>query len=188
MVVAAADGTPLVTLGRFIGRATNNVAEYTALITAMQEAKKLGATKVLIRGDSELVIKQMTGVYRVKNPDMKVLYDQAQTILRTFAAAKFTHNLRDKNELADALANKAMDRRADVTEIDAPAAGRPAAPRRGRRPRVVGRRHAELSAVPVDGAGDGRPAVAAVVPQADRLPVRREAGPRRKGQELRVES
>ena len=120
VVVAAADGTPLVTLGRFIGRATNNVAEYTALITAMQEAKKLGATKVLIRGDSELVIKQMTGVYRVKNPDMKVLYDQAQTILRTFAAAKFTHNLRDKNELADALANKAMDRRADVTDVDAP--------------------------------------------------------------------
>ena len=122
VVVAAADGTPLVTLGRFIGRATNNVAEYKALITAMHEAKKLGATKVLIRGDSELVIKQMTGVYRVKNPDMKVLYDEAQAVLRTFAAAKFMHNLRDKNELADALANKAMDRRADVTDVDAPAA------------------------------------------------------------------
>jgi ribonuclease HI len=122
VVVAAADGTPLVTLGRFIGRATNNVAEYRALITAMQEARKLGAKKVVIRGDSELVIKQMTGVYRVKNPDMKVLYEEAQAILRTFAAAKFTHNLRDKNELADALANKAMDRRADVTEVDRPAA------------------------------------------------------------------
>ena len=128
VVVAAADGTPLVTLGRFIGRATNNVAEYRALITAMQEAKKLGATKVIIRGDSELVIKQMTGVYRVKNPDMKVLYDEAQAILRTFAAAKFTHNLRDKNELADALANKAMDRRADVTEADGPTASAPDAP------------------------------------------------------------
>ena len=126
VVVAAADGTPLVTLGRFIGRATNNVAEYRALITAMTEAKKLGATKVLIRGDSELVIKQMTGVYRVKNPDMKVLYDEAQTILRTFAQAKFTHNLRDKNELADALANKAMDRRADVTDVDAPPPSRAA--------------------------------------------------------------
>jgi ribonuclease HI len=125
VVVAAADGTPLVTLGRFIGRATNNVAEYTALITALREAKRLGATKVLIRGDSELVIKQMTGVYRVKNPDMKVLYDEAQSVLRTFESAKFTHNLREKNELADALANKAMDRRGDVTEVDAP----PSAPK-----------------------------------------------------------
>ena len=127
VVVAAADGTPLVTLGRFIGRATNNVAEYRALITAMHEAKRLGATKVLIRGDSELVIKQMTGVYRVKNPDMKALYDEAQAVLRTFAAAKFTHNLRDKNELADALANKAMDRKADVTEIGGAAASPPPA-------------------------------------------------------------
>ena len=120
VVVAAADGTPLVTLGRFIGRATNNVAEYRALITAMQEAKRLGATKVVIRGDSELVIKQMTGVYRVKNPDMQVLHAEATAVLRTFASAKFTHNLRDKNELADALANKAMDRKADVTDVDAP--------------------------------------------------------------------
>lgn len=119
VVVSAADGTPLVTLGRFIGRATNNVAEYRALITAMQEAKKLGAKRVVIRGDSELVIKQMRGEYRVKNPDMKVLYDEAQAIIRTFETAQITHNLRHKNEIADGLANKAMDRRADVTEIDA---------------------------------------------------------------------
>ncbi len=120
VVVAAADGTPLVTLGRFIGRATNNVAEYRALITAMQEARKLGARKVVIRGDSELVIKQMRGEYRVKNPDMKLLHDEAQVLLRTFESAQITHNLRDKNELADALANKAMDRKADVTEMDGP--------------------------------------------------------------------
>ena len=122
VVVSAADGTPLVTLGRFIGRATNNVAEYRALITAMQEAKRLGAKRVQIRGDSELIIKQMTGVYRVKNPDMQSLHAEATAVMRTFESAKFTHNLRDKNELADVLANKAMDRRADVTEVDAPAA------------------------------------------------------------------
>ena len=125
VVVAAADGTPLVTLGRFIGRATNNVAEYRALITALQEAKRLGANKVVIRGDSELVVKQMRGEYRVKNPDMKLLHDEAQTILRTFASATITHNLRHKNGLADALANKAMDRKADVTEIDGRAASTP---------------------------------------------------------------
>ena len=71
---------------------------------------------------SESVIKQMTGVYRVKNPDMQSLHAEATAVMRTFESAKFTHNLRDKNELADALANKAMDRRVDVTEVDAPAA------------------------------------------------------------------
>jgi ribonuclease HI len=117
VVVAAADGTPLVTLGRFIGRATNNVAEYRALITAMQEARKLGAKKILIRGDSELIIKQMRGEYRVKNPDMKVLYDQAQALIGEFDQAKIEHNLRHKNALADELANLAMDRKTDVTEV-----------------------------------------------------------------------
>ncbi len=124
VVVAAADGTPLVTLGRFIGRATNNVAEYRALITALEEALKLGAKRVLIRGDSELIIKQMTGVYRVKNPDMQALHAEASGVLKRFTAATFTHNLREKNELADALANRAMDRRADVTEVDGPTAPR----------------------------------------------------------------
>jgi ribonuclease HI len=126
VVVRAQDGTPLVTLGRFIGRATNNVAEYRALITAMQKALELGAKKIQIRGDSELIIKQMKGEYRVKHPDMKVLYDEAQDLIAQFDDAKIDHNLRHKNELADKLANLAMDRKADVTEanespIDTPA-------------------------------------------------------------------
>jgi ribonuclease HI len=132
VVVTAADGTPLVTLGRFIGRATNNVAEYRALITALEQALQLGAKKVVVRGDSELVIKQMKGEYRVKHPDMKPLYEQAQELLAQFDAARIEHNLRGKNELADKLANLAMDRRADVhdagggangpAEIDLPSA------------------------------------------------------------------
>src|SRR3954453_4014988 len=73
VVIRAADGTPLVTLGRYIGRATNNVAEYQALIIALQQARKLGAKKILIRGDSELIIKQMRGEYRVKHPARKRL-------------------------------------------------------------------------------------------------------------------
>ncbi len=118
VVVSAADGTPLVTLGRFIGRATNNVAEYRALITGMEEALKLGAKTIEIRGDSELIIKQMKGQYRVKHPDMKPLHEKAQRLLRQFDAAKIEHNLRGKNALADKLANLAMDRKADVTELD----------------------------------------------------------------------
>ena len=119
VVVRAEDGTPLVTLGRFIGRATNNVAEYRALITALEKAKELGATQINIRGDSELIIKQMRGEYRVKNPDLKLLYDEAQDLLQQFKKAQFQHNLRHKNELADKLANLAMDRKAEVTEVDA---------------------------------------------------------------------
>lgn len=138
VVLLAQDGTPLVTLGRFIGRATNNVAEYTALLVGLQEAKKLGARKIIIRGDSELIIKQMRGEYRVKHPDMKVLCAQAQMLLKEFDEAKIEHNLRGKNVLADRLANLAMDRKADVTEVsgngsdslDAPA---PVAPERGAR-------------------------------------------------------
>jgi ribonuclease HI len=126
IVVRAADGTPLVTLGRFIGRATNNVAEYRALITALEKAKELGAKKIQIRGDSELIIKQMRGEYRVKHPDMRELYDEAQFLLHQFDEARIDHNLRHKNELADKLANLAMDRKGEVTEaaeespLDAP--------------------------------------------------------------------
>jgi ribonuclease HI len=118
VVILAPDGTPLVTLGRFIGKATNNVAEYRGLITAMEEALKLGATNVVIRGDSELVIKQMKGEYRVKSPDMKPLYEEAQDLFAQFDSAKIEHNLRGKNALADKLANLAMDRRANVTDVD----------------------------------------------------------------------
>lgn len=118
VVVSASDGTPLITLGRFIGRATNNVAEYRALITAMEEALKLGAKMIVIRGDSELVVKQMKGEYKVRHPDMKPLYQQAQDLLARFDQAKIEHNLRGKNALADKLANLAMDRKGDVTDVD----------------------------------------------------------------------
>lgn len=125
VVIRAQDGTPLVTLGRFLGKCTNNVAEYRALITALEEAKKLGARRIVIRGDSELIIRQMLGQYRVKHPDMKVLYEEAKELFHQFESAKIEHNLRHKNELADKLANLAMDRRRDVTEVDADAAESP---------------------------------------------------------------
>ena len=126
-VVRAADGTPLVTLGRYIGRATNNVAEYKALITALREALKLGAKRIVIRGDSELIVRQMTGQYKVKSPDLRELYDEAQHLYHQFDQATIEHNLRHKNELADKLANLAMDRRADVTEVTGPGGKNPGA-------------------------------------------------------------
>ena len=118
VVLRAADGTPLVTLGRFIGRATNNSAEYRALILGLEKARELGATRLEIRGDSELIIRQMKGEYRVKHPELRELYEQAQLLLHDFAQAKFEHRLRHHNSLADKLANMAMDRKGEVTEAD----------------------------------------------------------------------
>src|SRR6476660_8996478 len=91
VVVRAADRTPLVTLGRFIGRATNNVAEYRALITGLQKAKELGARRILVRGDSELIIRQMRGEYRVKSPDMRPLYEEAKELFDEFDDARIEH-------------------------------------------------------------------------------------------------
>jgi ribonuclease HI len=118
MVLRAADGTTLFTLGRYIGHATNNVAEYHALIAALQKATELGAKHIRIVGDSELVIKQMRGEYRVKHPALRPLYEKAQELLHQFSETKLEHNLRHKNKLADKLANLAMDRRAEVTDAE----------------------------------------------------------------------
>jgi ribonuclease HI len=118
IVLRAQDGTPLITLGRFIGRATNNIAEYQALITGLQKAQELGAKKLLVRGDSELVIKQMKGEYRVRHPELKPLYEEAYHLLHQFKEAKLEHNLRHKNTLADKLANLAMDKKKEITEAD----------------------------------------------------------------------
>ena len=136
VVLRAQDGTPIITLGRFIGRATNNVAEYNALVTALEQARSLGAKRIQIRGDSELIIKQIKGEYRVKHPDLKPLYDEAVSLLRGFDAYTIDHNFRHKNELADRLANLAMDRKGEVTEADGAAEGMvdaptPVAPEKG---------------------------------------------------------
>ena len=92
-VVWTADRTTVLAESKqAIGRATNNVAEYRALITAMEEAKKLGAKRIKIRGDSELVVRQMTGIYRVKHPDLIPLHRQAKELLATFDEATIEHN------------------------------------------------------------------------------------------------
>ena len=118
VVVRADDGTTLATLGKYVGVATNNVAEYHGLIHGLEEAKTLGAGKVVVRGDSELVIKQMKGQYRVKNPGLKPLYERAKALAAGFDSVRYEHNLRHKNEDADRMANLAMDKKADVRDAD----------------------------------------------------------------------
>src|SRR5437660_489043 len=67
-----------------LGRATNNIAEYTALLRALERAAELGARRLLVHSDSELLVKQMNGLYRVKNPDLRVLHDQAKDLSQKF--------------------------------------------------------------------------------------------------------
>lgn len=123
VVLETDDGTAVGALGRPIGVATNNVAEYRALIVGLEEAKKLGVRNLRVLGDSELVIKQMLGEYRVKNETLRPLFLEAQRLLQNFPFVDIGHNLRGHNTLADALANLAMDKKRDVTEADLPAGG-----------------------------------------------------------------
>ena len=92
-----------------IGRATNNQAEYRAIITALEEAIRLGAKQVDIKTDSELVVKQINGEYRVKKATLKPLYQQVKQRQGLLEGFTITHILRQQNIEADKLANKALD-------------------------------------------------------------------------------
>jgi probable phosphoglycerate mutase len=102
-------------ISKFIGHATNNIAEYTALVAAFEALiKKLGTdareATVAVMMDSKLVIEQMNGKWKVKHPNMKPLHAQASALARSFKAVTFAHIPREENGEADALANEAMDR------------------------------------------------------------------------------
>lgn len=103
------DGTRLAEISQFIGRATNNVAEYTALITALEKAAALGAQELEVYTDSELVVKQIKGEYRVKNEGLKPLYQKVKSLASQFSNFHIAHVVRDKNKEADRLANKGID-------------------------------------------------------------------------------
>ena len=107
--VADALGETRAELYGYLGRATNNVAEYQALIHALRWAKRHGLPEVRVCSDSELVVKQMSGQYRVKHPDMLPLHREAQILMRGFAKASLSHVRREQNREADALANRAVD-------------------------------------------------------------------------------
>jgi ribonuclease HI len=105
--------------GYYIGNATNNVAEYRALLRALDLAIELGASAVSVVSDSELMVRQVTGAYKVKSDDLKPLYDQAQKKLLSIDTWSLKHVLRDKNKRADELANMALDAGRDVVLMDA---------------------------------------------------------------------
>lgn len=101
-------GDRKIELSEYIGRATNNVAEYKALLRGLEKAKKIGLDKVDILLDSELLVKQIKGEYDVKSESLKPLYGKVISILKTFNAYSIRHIPREKNADADRLARKAV--------------------------------------------------------------------------------
>ncbi len=94
---------------KYLGIATNNVAEYTALILGLEKAQELKITCINCFLDSELIVKQLNGQYKVKHPDMKPLFKKVKNLSESFKSVSFTHIPRNKNKRADELANEAMD-------------------------------------------------------------------------------
>jgi ribonuclease HI len=100
--------------GKFITSATNNVAEYEAFIWGLENVSALGHRNVTVYADSELLVKQVNGQYRVKNEGLKPLFTKALKLLRGFSSFKVAHVRREQNVDADEMANQAMDARATV--------------------------------------------------------------------------
>lgn len=118
VLLDADDGQVLQEAGFFLGRATNNVAEYTALVRGLEVAEQLGAVEVAVHSDSELLVKQMKGEYRVKNQNLAVLHAEARKLADRFDRVRYEHVRREKNARADLLANKAMNRKGSVQDAD----------------------------------------------------------------------
>lgn len=93
----------------YLGITTNNVAEYRALILALDEAKKLGANTVRIFMDSELIVNQVKGIYKVKSTALKGLFDEVQILLKNFRGYDIIYIKREQNSVADRLANQAIN-------------------------------------------------------------------------------
>jgi ribonuclease HI len=108
-VLESEDGTLLAAEGAAIGKATNNVAEYSGLIAGLQRAIELHVPQVEVVSDSELMVKQMRGEYRVKNEALRDLYDEAIALARRVGNVEYRHVKRAHNELADKLVNDALD-------------------------------------------------------------------------------
>ena len=108
-VLEAQDGTVLDARGEAIGVATNNVAEYSALIAGLERARLLGVTDVEVVSDSELLVKQMRGEYKVKNDTLRQLSLEAARLGREIGNVAYTAVRREHNELADRLVNEALD-------------------------------------------------------------------------------
>jgi len=108
-VVKDQDGAVLAEVAQGIGVATNNVAEYRAAIAGLEKALELGATDVLLRSDSRLLIEQLGGRFRVKHPTLQRLHQEARALEARFRSVRLQHVPRERNKEADRLANRGVD-------------------------------------------------------------------------------
>lgn len=111
IIIKDEHGRRIETIQKFLGVTTNNQAEYRALIEGLRAAKRHEPDEVTVQMDSELVVKQMTGKYRVRHPEMLPLYLEAMELVSQFSSVDFVHVLREKNPGADQVANMAIDSR-----------------------------------------------------------------------------
>jgi ribonuclease HI len=109
VMLKGANGEVIVAEGQFVGHTTNNVAEYKALLLGLERALERGVARLEVRADSELLIKQLKGEYRVRNPGLLPLYEEAKRLLRRFEEFRLQHVRREHNGEADRLANEGID-------------------------------------------------------------------------------
>ena len=115
-VMTDINGRKISAKASFLGTATNNVAEYSGLIMALEAAKKINPKQLTVFSDSELLVKQMNGQYRVKSELLKPLYNRAVDLIKNFESVQLKHIPREKNVQADALLNRALDFKKDIEE------------------------------------------------------------------------
>ncbi len=113
-VISTPDGETVAEHAELLGRATNNVAEYRALLLGLEQARELGVSEVEVVNDSQLIARQINGEYKVKHEAMRPLYEQALTDLRGFARWTVRSVPRAQNARADALVNAALDRAGEL--------------------------------------------------------------------------
>lgn len=112
------DGTVLHQAGVFLGRTTNNVAEYNALLVGLRAAENLGAAEVNCLSDSELLVKQIKGEYRVRNDRLRVLHEEALLLQQKFHRFSIRHVGREQNKEADQLVNRAINLKRNVEDAE----------------------------------------------------------------------
>lgn len=108
-VILDENGAVVQELSRYLDRTTNNPAEYGGLLMELEALLQLGAKKVVVKSDSQLLVRQLNGEYRVKDEKLNVLFERAKSLLRQFESCRMVHVRREMNKLADRLANRGID-------------------------------------------------------------------------------
>ena len=116
-VIADENGVVVKELSRYLGRTTNNVAEYEGLLMGLEALLKLGQKHIVVQSDSQLLVRQLNGEYRVRDEKLKVLFAQAMRLLHQFGSYRILHVRREMNKLADRLANRGIDHAIKPTSV-----------------------------------------------------------------------